>query len=111
MSSTVGYGVEVSGSFFDEEVSGGEFEMLVDEEFPLLKVVASRAEYGDEVRTFLLFKSSIVKAGRESTAAEISVAIPAIQTSLVSFRETLEQSGVTIVSEEGWYLVDYYVYS
>jgi hypothetical protein len=108
MSSKVGYGVEVSGSFFDEEVSSGEFEMLVDEKFPLLQVVASRAEYGDEVRTFLFVKSSIVKAGRESTAAAISAAIPA---SLIDFREAVAQSGVTAVNPEGWYLVDYYVYS
>ena len=108
MSSTVGYGVEVAGSFYDEEIEGGEFEMLIDANFPFLKAVTSRAEYGDEARTFIFVKDSIAKAGGESTAIAFSTAIPTI---LATLRETLTSSGVTIVSEEGWYLVDYYVYS
>lgn len=110
MSSTVGYGVEVSGEFFGEAVTGGDFEMLVDEKFPFLQVVQSRAEYGDEVRTFLFIKSSIVKAGGKGTAAALSLIAPA-HPHPSNMQVIIIQSQVTVISPEGWYLVDYYVYS
>ena len=108
MSSTVGYGVEVSGTYNGEEVTFGDWEEEINDLFPELTVVRSRAEYGDEERIFLFVKSTVVESGRDNTAAPLVFA-PVKNTSVL--HEVISSSGITVANPEGWYLVDYYVYS
>jgi len=108
MSSTVGYGIEVSGTYNGEEVTFGDWEEDISDLFPKLTVVRSRAEYGDEERIFLFVKSTVVEAGVKGTAAPLTFA-PAKDNAVL--HEVISSSGITVASPEGWYLVDYYVYS
>ena len=104
MSSTIGYGFEVKPQ--KDEFGYGDWEEEVTEKFPFLKVVTSRAEYGDEERVFLLIKESITEAGKDSTAAKFNP----IKHSTEDLAHA-SQDALVDVTDEGWFLVDYYVYS
>lgn len=105
MSSTVGYGVEITKDNKDY----WEGEQLA--ETLGLTIVTSRAEYGDEERVFLLDASSIMTAGKQdNTASALILNVPEnVQDKVNSFFE--EVNGIRAVSPLSWWLVDYYVYS
>ena len=108
MSSTVGYGIEVEGEAFGAPVVHGEFDMEVDERYPSLTVVRSRAEYGDESRIFVFVAASVTEAGSDhGTAARLQTGMPDED----PFEDFVNESGVTVIDSSAWYLVDYYVYS
>jgi len=109
MSSTVGFGVEVTGEIYNQPVNMGDFEQDVYNKFPFLTVVRSRAEYGDEEKVFIFIGSTIVTAGDNETSAEINFTTPEKE-DIQTLQRFLAEAGA-IYSKFGWYLVDYYVYS
>lgn len=105
MSSTVGYGVEISkedGDYWEGEQVAAKLG---------LEIVTSRAEYGDEERVFLLDGDSIMTAGKEdNTALALTITVPVnIQEKIDRFFK--ETDNLKATSALSWWLVDYYVYS
>jgi hypothetical protein len=111
MSSTVGYGIEITGTAFGKPVEQGEFELLVGEKYPTLTVTRSRAEYGDKERIFVFITRTVREAGKDNTAIVIDASPASTIEERVELLGFIQYSEVTVKSRLNWYLVDYYVYS
>ncbi len=106
MSSTVGYGVEVTGKAFGEPVENGDWELNLPVE---LTVARSRGEYSyEEEKVYLLISDTITEAGRGQGTGTIIKFMEPDETVLNKY---VTASGVTVVGSPNWFLVDYYVYS
>ena len=106
MSSTVGYGVEVTGEAFGEPIEHGDWEF----DFPAgLTIVRSRGEYSsEEEKVYILISNTITEAGSgHPTGTSIKFTEPD-ETALTKY---VKDSGVTVIGTSGWVLADYYVYS
>jgi hypothetical protein len=104
VSAIVGYGVEIDNNILNEDTLWDE---LYENKDVNLEIKNSRAEYGDEQRYFLFIKSSIITAGeRNNTVSPLT--FPRLDSSEL---ETFIKNHEGVISEPGWFLLDYYIYS
>lgn len=105
MSSTVGYGVEITKDNQDYW-EGEQLAATLG-----LVITTSRHEYGTEERVFLLDENSIVTAGKERNTASALVFSTPVDTEEKINKFFEEMEGIRAISPLSWWLVDYYLYS
>lgn len=112
MSSTIGYGIEIEATLNDDE-NGEVFISDISSELDgELVVVSSQSEYTDneDMRYFVMLKSTIVKCGSFETSAKVIPFGTIPNSGLKKLEKFVKEYKPNVLGSENWYLTDYYSY-